>query len=153
VFCAPAVSCAVKKAHEVVTTGSPNSPAFPAQWFYGLFRALLGEPGLIATVTPEKQLASHGLDLSVGRSGPHDFAVRKSIVRLSMRLRPSHPALYVRDDREAPLFQARDGGISGSDLPDDTSPIFFVSGLDHPNQLETIYEIRFCARAITDIYG
>jgi hypothetical protein len=23
----------MNKAHEVVTTGSPNDPAFPAQWF------------------------------------------------------------------------------------------------------------------------
>ena len=30
---APAVSC---KEHEVVTTGTPNEPAFPAQWCYGL---------------------------------------------------------------------------------------------------------------------
>jgi len=30
---APAASCAVKKAHELVTTGSPEHPAFPAQWF------------------------------------------------------------------------------------------------------------------------
>src|SRR5690349_12726660 len=27
-----------------------NSPAFPARWFYGLFRALLGVPGLLASV-------------------------------------------------------------------------------------------------------
>ena len=29
---------------------SGSSPAFPAQWFYGLYRALLGEPSSIATV-------------------------------------------------------------------------------------------------------
>ena len=29
---------------------SGNTPAFPAQWFYGLLRALLGEPGFLATV-------------------------------------------------------------------------------------------------------
>jgi hypothetical protein len=36
VFCAPAASCAVRKAHELETTGTPNSPAFPARWLYGL---------------------------------------------------------------------------------------------------------------------
>ena len=51
---APAASRAVKKAHEYFTTGSPNSPAFPAQWCYGLFRALPGEPGFLATVAREK---------------------------------------------------------------------------------------------------
>ena len=29
--------------HTVVTTGTPEHPAFPAQWFYGLFRALPGD--------------------------------------------------------------------------------------------------------------
>src|ERR1700724_3483845 len=61
---------------------SGGNPAFPAQWFYGLFRALPGEPGFLATVAPEK-LASQELDASVGASGPHVFAVRLSAVRLS----------------------------------------------------------------------
>src|SRR6202795_1449515 len=52
---------------------SGDTPAFPAQWFYGLYRALPGEPGSFATVAraPEREL-----DTSVGVSGPHDFAVR-----------------------------------------------------------------------------
>jgi hypothetical protein len=39
-----------QKTHELVTTGSPNSPALPARWCYGFFRDLLGVPGVIATV-------------------------------------------------------------------------------------------------------
>jgi hypothetical protein len=70
---------------------SGGNPAFPAQWFYGLFRALPGEPGFLATVAPEK-LASQELDASVGASGPHVFAVRISAVRLSAHPRPPHPA-------------------------------------------------------------
>jgi hypothetical protein len=38
------------------------------------------------------------LDPSVGRSGPHDFAVRTGRARLPQPLRPSHPAPNVRDD-------------------------------------------------------
>src|SRR5450759_4548499 len=53
---------------------SGGNPAFPAQWFYGLYRALLGVPGLIATVA---RAPWRELDASVGASGPHDFAVRK----------------------------------------------------------------------------
>jgi hypothetical protein len=35
----------------VVTTGSEGfHPTFPAQWFYGLFRALLGDEFLFVTV-------------------------------------------------------------------------------------------------------
>jgi hypothetical protein len=38
------------KAHELVTTGTPNNPAFPARWFYGFLRDLPGEPGFLATI-------------------------------------------------------------------------------------------------------
>jgi hypothetical protein len=30
---APAASCVKWKTHELVTTGTPNIPTFPAQWF------------------------------------------------------------------------------------------------------------------------
>jgi hypothetical protein len=67
------------------------------------------------------------LDTSVGASGPHDFAVRGNLhqghstdlvpvrrsfseggwLRSSLKPpRPSHPALNVRDDREAPLLSS-----------------------------------------------
>jgi len=41
------------------------------------------------------------LDISVGISGPYDFAVRSS----GADKRPSHPAPHVRDDRETPLIK------------------------------------------------
>src|SRR5882724_537616 len=44
----PRVQC--KKHTSVVTTVTPVHPAFPAQWFYDLLRALPGEPGFLATV-------------------------------------------------------------------------------------------------------
>src|SRR5882757_9596621 len=51
--------------------------------------------------------SSARLDASVGASGPHDFAVRISILRPALACltlpRPPHPAPNVRDDREAPL--------------------------------------------------
>jgi hypothetical protein len=55
-------------------------------------------PGFLAPVIPEK-LASQELDLSVGRPGPRDFAVRASHVRLTCHPRPSHPRPTCRDDR------------------------------------------------------
>jgi hypothetical protein len=52
------------------------------------------------------------LDTSVGMSGPHDFCVRAGVIRprncALTPSRPSHPALNVRDDREAPLRRVRD---------------------------------------------
>jgi hypothetical protein len=64
---------------------SGNTPAFPAQWFYGLLRAL---PGDRAFLPPSpSRIAPQELDTSVGVSGPHDFAVRVNVVRLA-----THPA-------------------------------------------------------------
>jgi hypothetical protein len=60
VFVAPAASRAkVKKHTSIVTTGTPNLPALPAQRFYGLFRALPGVPGLIASI-PSRLVSPKG---------------------------------------------------------------------------------------------
>src|SRR4051812_25742011 len=67
----------VQCAQEVRTRAYRSSgehPAFPAQWLYGLWRALPGEANSFATVTSRDDPAK--LDASIGASGPHDFAVR-----------------------------------------------------------------------------
>jgi len=46
-----------------------------ANGFNGLLRALPGEPGFFATIACQ---TLDKLDISVGISGPHDFAVRES---------------------------------------------------------------------------
>jgi hypothetical protein len=60
-------------------------------------------------------------------SGPHDFCVRVEIVRLRNErydpTRPPHPALNVRDDREAPLERVRDGADDACDLGSESSLI------------------------------
>jgi hypothetical protein len=84
---------------------SRNHPAFPAQWFYGLY-----------VISPVTRLCCHRrlridrrkLSANLGAPGPHDFAVRNNVIRLLTPLRPSHPAPNVRDDREAPLMWVRD---------------------------------------------
>ena len=48
VFCAPAASCAVKKAHEIVTTGTPKQPGLPCAMAYGSLRALPGVHDLVS---------------------------------------------------------------------------------------------------------
>jgi len=90
-----------KKRTSVVTTGSPNIPAFPARWFTA-YNALSLVTGL--SCHHRLRIATHRLDASVGASGPHGFAVRISTVRLAALTRPSHPALNVRDDRDTPLL-------------------------------------------------
>src|SRR6267143_2801308 len=90
-------------------------------------------PGLFDTVAcaPYRRL-----DASIGASERHDLAVRFSIIRparirASLTLpRPPHPLPNVRDDREAPLLWARDGGSPSADLPDGKSGIFLISELD-----------------------
>src|SRR5450432_1633451 len=74
-----------------VTTSTPESPGIPARnGFNGVCRALPGDRALLPTVVsglrfcprPVGPTNLRELDASVGASGPHDFAVRVSAVRL-----------------------------------------------------------------------
>jgi hypothetical protein len=95
-----------KKAHELVTTGSPRHPGTPcANGFNGFLRAL---PGDRASCHRYLRNRFRKCDASVEASGPHDFAVRVTAHSSLRRPRPSLPAPNVRDDRETPLVRARD---------------------------------------------
>jgi hypothetical protein len=65
---APAVSCAkcAKNAHTSIQV-QRRHPTFPAQWLYGLYRALPGEPGFLATVAPKKRELLKNLTPASGR--------------------------------------------------------------------------------------
>ena len=81
--------CKEWKAHELVTTGPPEHPAFPhANGFNGFLRDL---PGDRLFCHRRLQRLDCKLDASVEASGPHDFSVRISAVRQERCLRPSHP--------------------------------------------------------------
>src|SRR5260370_12518324 len=69
------------------------------------------------------------LDAGVEASGPHDFAVRSSAVRLTApsASTASRPALMTL--RNAPSV-GQDGGSCRDDVPDGRSEIFFAEGLD-----------------------
>src|SRR5260221_13860432 len=76
-------------------------PTFPAQWFYGLYRALLGDRALLSP-SPLRSLLLRNLTPASGRqdhtaspSAPLAFVFRKPCVH---RIPPR-----VRDDREPPL--------------------------------------------------
>ena len=80
-----------KKAHEVVTVGSPEQSGIPARnGFNGFLRALLGDRlschrHLADCQRVRARLGRHAsarLDAGIEASGPHDFAVRSSTVRL-----------------------------------------------------------------------
>src|SRR3979490_1484325 len=73
-----------------VTTGTPEHPAFPAQWFYGLLRALPGDRAFLSPSSAE--MNSRQLDAGVEAPGTPHFAARESRSRLERRPRPPHPA-------------------------------------------------------------
>ena len=72
---------------------SGSSPAFPAQWFYGLSSCSpRRDHSLFVTVIPRKREPPEDLTPAIGASGPHDFAVRFSRARQSQPSRPPLPA-------------------------------------------------------------
>jgi hypothetical protein len=83
-------------------------PAFPAQWFDGLY-VLSPAIGLFCHRRPQEALASRELDASVEASGPHDFAVRFSAARPHAKSARRHcrvhriPSRVKRRSRYAPL--------------------------------------------------
>jgi len=68
---------------------SGSIPAFPAQWLYGLLRALPGER-LFCLRRHERSCASPGLNASTAAPEPHDFAVRSNHTRQKWLSRPPH---------------------------------------------------------------
>jgi hypothetical protein len=97
-----------KKAQASATKSTPQQPAFPAQWFYGLYVissvTMLGchrrssDSLRPATLAPASERQDHTTSPSAG------CIIRP---RKELRLilpRPSHPKPNVRDDRETPLL-------------------------------------------------
>jgi hypothetical protein len=105
--CTRSLVCALvlEYAHEYSQRRHRIHPAFPTQWFYGLY---VISPGTGLSCPRHRRDANHHrrLDASVGAPGPHDFAVRHSVARLASLRHPSHPAPNVRDDAYAPLIEA-----------------------------------------------
>jgi hypothetical protein len=88
VLAAPTVSRAIcaRQNSTRAYRAAGNTPAFPAQWLYGLLRALPGER-LFASVA----CASYRkLSASTATPEPHDFTVRSSCTRQLQLSRPSH---------------------------------------------------------------
>jgi hypothetical protein len=87
--CTRGLVCKMVKKRTRAYRFSGGNPAFPAQWLYGLWRALPGDRDLFVTVAPRMMagltpgwagFASAGLDANLEASGPHAFAVRSSPV-------------------------------------------------------------------------
>ena len=111
---APAAPRAKVESTWVGTTGSPVQTGFPCAMVLTACFVLSPVTGLSChrrlAETPAK------LDASVGASGPHDFAVRISIIRPRAIRAPDAAAstasrTYVRDDHDTPLCVGRDGRV------------------------------------------
>ena len=83
---------------------SGEHPAFPAQWLYGLWRALPGRAVLVVTVAPRKLSLLWNLTPAYGASQDHTLLPYASaaLVRQQHR-RPSHPRPTFVTIASAPL--------------------------------------------------
>ena len=111
---------------------SGGNPAFPAQWLYGLCLALPGEIRLVTVaaglrlIEPVELISPPAAWRQQRASGPHGFAVRelaRSSCAPCIAHRQSLPCDHlarrrcrvhripsrVRDDRDTPLLQGKDG--------------------------------------------
>jgi hypothetical protein len=80
-----------KKAHEQVTTVTPESPGIPRAMVLTVSFVLSPVIGLSCHRHRCDAKHHHLLDASVEASGPHDFAVRLRHHRHRHRQRPPHP--------------------------------------------------------------
>ena len=127
--CAPAASCAKQKAHELITTGSPKQSGFPCAVVLTVSFVLAPETGLVVSVGDNASCVAP--DISVGISGPHDFAVRSPPLRpfaadrVHRIPRPTSVTIAIR-----PSCGRGTGRGHKDDLPDGRSEIFLRKGLD-----------------------
>jgi hypothetical protein len=77
------LACKSKKAHELVTTGSPETPGLPCAMVLTVSFVLPGDRALLSPSQAMMRKHHRRLDISVGMSGPHDFAVRIGGARLA----------------------------------------------------------------------
>jgi hypothetical protein len=142
----PTAPRAIEKEHtSLVTTGEAVSPAFPAQWFYGFLRDLPGVRDFLVTVIGAMQSIVANLTPAKGRQDHTTSPSARNIARQSMCCVHRIPHPNVRDDAYAPLSGNGMARACRDDLPDEHSEIFFVEGLDRPNQFELPEE--FCCFA------
>src|SRR3954469_13560773 len=105
-FCTRGLVCKYvqRNAHERNRYRRSN-PAFPAQWLYGLCRALPGERIRLVTVACGSKVSPNPVGLERPPqawhqqrvSGPHGFTVHRSAVRLhaASSLTENHPAIAI----------------------------------------------------------
>jgi hypothetical protein len=104
--CTRGLACKGRKRNAHEHTGSAgDTPAFPAQWLYGLYVLTPARLGSFVTALDKPLRVLRGTP-AVRASGLHDFAVRTgTFVSCAGAATASHR--NTRDDREAPLNRMR----------------------------------------------
>src|SRR5712664_828315 len=113
--CPPHPWSACNKKHAAEPQVQADHPAFPAQWFYGLY---VLSPVTMLGCHRRLRVVSRKLSACIGAPGPHDFTVRLSCARLAPLSRPPHsgptsvttrtPLLSGRDAKREPLIWGED---------------------------------------------
>src|SRR6202790_520026 len=101
-----------------------HHPALPAQWFYGLFRAL---PGDRALLPPSPALLGANLTPASGRQD-HTTSPSASAPFVDQRIRVHRIPSRGRDDRVSPLSVGRDSYSYSSILNSEKQKYFCKGG-------------------------
>jgi hypothetical protein len=134
-----------QKKQAAVTTGSAGSTGIPCAMVLRLISRSPWGPGFLAPIAGAMRKHHRQLNPSVGRPGPHDFAVRAGHVRPTCHPRPPHPRPPYRDDRpKRPSSSGRDGREHRCDLPDAAS----ADGCDRLAR-RAVCAWRICGRCLS----
>ena len=96
-----------EKKHAAEPQVQADHPAFPAQWFYGLY-VISPVTGLFCHRHQRDAKHHRQLDASVGAPGPYDFAVRDIVIRLLTRRVHRIPLPTFVTIAKRPSYRVRD---------------------------------------------
>src|SRR2546423_8918176 len=142
---ARSLACKIKKHTSIVTTVTPETPGIPRAMVLTVSFVLFPVTGLVCHRRQRKYFRR--LDASVGASEPHDFAVRLTCCssKAPSASTASRPAFVTIASRPS---LGRDGAGYSFDLGHSGTEIFLQTGLDTPNHVDRVQEIRPCAPAV-----
>ena len=116
----------MKKARKQVTTGTPKRSGIPCAM---VLRLIARSPRGTGLDSPRDLRIARKLDPSVGRPGPHAFAVRAGALRQVAPTRPSHPGPRVVTIAIRPSSGGTGCRDHTTDFISDKANYFSISGL------------------------
>jgi hypothetical protein len=132
--CARSLACKSRKHASKSPRSHRKHPAFPAQWFYGLFRALPGDRAFLPPSSP-RSLLLENLTPASGRQD-HMALPSASSAFVFGAIRVHRIPSRVRDDREAPLQWDETAREAEVICIGRERKYFCRGGLDSPNRID-----------------